>query len=276
MWAIPATCLLPSGGGTADQERRIREPISSDFWARISAKGTAVVCYDLKPTPASSQDPSGFIGGTQLLPAGSDWPSCRICHDKLVHFLDIELPEESRPFKPGSRLQIFACREHDDIPGTTHSNHEPFRQTNKRYWRAASLKQLPKNYWKITDGHYVVRLLPPGTATVSTGNETRIVLRNLRQVRRIEVAKKPKKSLKLFGYPRWVQYPEKHLCCCSAPMRLLLQIPENFAFEMTSGSPEQPKSFSSRQYCLFLGNNLYLFGCTRQCNPLALWPVVQH
>jgi hypothetical protein len=59
-------------------------------------------------------------------------------------------------------------------------------------------------------------------------------------------------------------------------MRLLLQIPEGFGFEMAPGALPQPNSFSTKQYCLFLGNELYLLGCTRQCHPLAVLPVLQH
>ena len=59
-------------------------------------------------------------------------------------------------------------------------------------------------------------------------------------------------------------------------MKLLIQIPENYAFPMADGAEEQPDSFSNSDYCLFLGNQLYLLGCTKQCDPLALWPVLQN
>jgi hypothetical protein len=83
-------------------------------------------------------------------------------------------------------------------------------------------------------------------------------------------------GLKLFGHPSWAQDPENHLCCCGKPMRLLLQIPESAGFDMAAGAPQQPNSFWGSQYCLFLGNELYLLACTAQCHPLALWPVLQH
>jgi len=50
------------------------------------------------------------------LPVGDPWPSCGICGDEMVLFFNIRLPELAQsPFIPASRLQVFACREHDDV-----------------------------------------------------------------------------------------------------------------------------------------------------------------
>src|ERR1044071_1837629 len=103
-----------------------------------------MLCFELTPVPTTTQDPGGFIGGAPSLPTGTNWPRCGMCGDDL-HFLDIALPEGSSPFKPGSRLQVFACRQHDDIAGTIYSNYETFGS-------AAMSKQLPDGYWTLTDG----------------------------------------------------------------------------------------------------------------------------
>ena len=58
-------------------------------------------------------------------------------------------------------------------------------------------------------------------------------------------------------------------------MKLLLQVPENYGFDMSDNAPQQTNSYSKR-YTLFLGNQLYLLACSRQCHPLALWPVLQN
>lgn len=79
-------------------------------------------------------------------------------------------------------------------------------------------------------------------------------------------------GFKLFGEPFWVQDAEPQVCTCGSPMKLLLQIPDGFSFSMASGA----NSFSHTEYCLFLGNQLYLLGCAKQCNTLALWPVLQN
>ena len=245
--------------------RTVRPPVNLS----VLRLGYPMVCFELTPVSAESQDLRGFIGGTPPLPADAVWPSCRICGSDLVHFLDLELPDQSSPFQAGSRLQIFACREHDDIAGTIYSNYE-------RFGAAAMSKRLPDAYWNISDGHYLLRLLPPKAPLENGSRENRLTLQNLRLTRREDSEVEPLMSLKLLGHPSWAQDPENHVCCCGQPMRLLLQIPESVGFDMAAGAPEQPNSFSRLQYCLFLGNELYLLACTGQCHPLALWPVLQH
>src|SRR4051794_24997969 len=134
-------------------------------------KSHVMLCFELCPTPARSQDRHGFVGGRPSLPAGSAWPSCRMCGDDLVHFFTVELPDESRPFEPGSRLQVFACREHDDIAGTIYSEYQ-------RFGSVAISKQLPEQYWDITDGHHLLRLLVPDESVIVDQPERRLVLQN--------------------------------------------------------------------------------------------------
>jgi hypothetical protein len=179
------------------------------------------------------------------------------------------LPDDSAPFKAGSRLQIFACRQHDDIAGTIYSDYG-------RFTAASGSQRLPENYWDISDGHYLIRLLPPDAAVVAGRAESRLALRNLQQAPAQDSISQPRTSFKLFGHPSWAQDPEEHVCCCGAGMKLLMQVPANFGFDMVPGSPEQPSSFSHSHYALFLGNELYLLACTAQCHPLALWPVLQN
>lgn len=226
-------------------------------------------CYEISAETANKQDPSGFIGGTPSLPAGSEWPTCGLCQADLVHFLDVEMPKASDPFLTGSRLQIFACLAHDDIAGTIYSNYRNFDEVSRS-------ARLPNGFWQVSDGHYLIRLLPPGTAVVASRHEKNLALQNLRLLAATDSEADPKSSFKLFGFPSWAQFAENHTCCCGAPMQLLLQIPALFGFDMASGAPPQPNSFSEKQYCLFLGNELYLLGCTRQCHPQALFPVLQH
>src|SRR5437016_3671685 len=61
----------------------------------LAAVRQDMICFELSPTPAIAQDPRGFIGGTPPLPTGTNWPSCRLCGDDLVHFLDVVLPDQS-------------------------------------------------------------------------------------------------------------------------------------------------------------------------------------
>ncbi|MBW3596765.1 MAG: hypothetical protein KY475_05755 [Planctomycetes bacterium] len=209
----------------------------------------------------------GRIGGRPELPAGSDWPRCRMCDAEMVAFIDLVLPErESSPFPSGSRLQVFQCREHSDIAGTIYSDYAAFD--------AASLVDaLPAEYWNVTDGHYLLRLLPPGEKTSAVRVESSLAAQFILAS---PIENDAADGFKLFGEPYWLQDAESHTCSCGAAMKLLLQVPENLGFPMAAGAPEQQESFSKTEYCLFLGNQLYLLACTRQCHPLALWPVLQN
>lgn len=195
-----------------------------------------------------------------------------MCDAEMVAFMELVLPlSESNPFKVGSQLQIFACREHDDITGTIYSDYTPFVTASRSL-------ELPDDYWNITDGHYLLRLLPPTEATVASRHESRLLPRWLRATEMRDQDPDPFKlpdTLQLYGEPNWIQEPEPHNCSCGAPMKLLLQIPDGYAFPMADGAPEQPNSFSATDYCIFLGNQICLFACSSQCHSHALWPVLQ-
>ena len=109
---------------------------------------------------------------------------------------------------------------------------------------------LPDEYWNITDGHYLLRLLPPTTETIQAKQESRLVPRFLAA---ITAENDSEDGFKLFGQPYWLQDAEQHQCACGAPMQLLLQIPDGQGFTMAEGADEQPNSFSRTEFCIFLG-----------------------
>lgn len=226
-----------------------------------------MAAYRITLSATQTPDTCGRIGGSPGLPVGSDWPHCRLCDAEMVAFADVVLPQNSPgTFRAGSRIQIFACREHDDIAGTPFSGYSRFAEASRR-------NRLPADYWLITDGHYLIRFVPPSVEVSQSQRETRL----LAQFVNLSVsAKDDADGFKLFGTPYWLQDPEPHLCSCGAPMELLIQIPDGQGFPMTKDAEEQPNSFSATQYCIFLGNQLYLFGCAQQCHPLALWPILQN
>lgn len=152
------------------------------------------------------------------------------------------------------------------MAGTIYTDYTPFED-------ASSSKELPKEYWNITDGHYLLRLLPPSQTLDAARSESQLMHQFIVAT---PLDDQSADGFKLFGEPHWFQEPELHTCSCGAPMTLLLQLPENYAFPMADGAEEQPDSFSATEYCLFLGNQLYLLACTKQCHPLALWPVLQN
>jgi hypothetical protein len=223
---------------------------------------------DVLDKPPEENDFSS-IGGVVRLPGDSEWPLCKMCGDRLVLFFQVMLAKHPRSgFRPGSLLQVFACRTHDDIAGTIYSDY-------KRFDAVTQSEQLPDDYWSVSDGHYLVRLLPPNAGAVASDLEPRLIPRGLRLQQVEDDVSSPLIGLKLYGEPSWQQDPQSHRCSCGGGMKLLLQVPEGFGFDKTIGAPEQPNSFSHRQYCLFLGNELYLQACENQCHPQALLPVLQ-
>lgn len=222
--------------------------------------------YRLAST-SDSNGACGTIGGKPSLPVGSEWPVCRLCNEPLVSFFDLVLPKaKDSPFVAGSRLQIFACGQHDDITGTIYSDYSQFDQ-------AAKSHKLPRAYWELSDGHYLLRMLPPTQAVQEADAQNRLQ----QQYLQLESWRdQPSEDLKLFGEPDWIQDDEEHTCACGQPMKLLLQVPDGMGFPMAKDAQQQPSSYSASKYCLFLGNQLYLLGCTAHCNPLALWPVLQN
>ena len=225
--------------------------------------------YRLGKSFGPPKNPCGRIGDARL-PERTEWTRCRICGAEMVAYFDLTLPAaDADPFLPGSVLQVFACPKHDGIPGPYYSDYAPFT--------AASLsEQLPDGYWDLTDGHYLLRLLRPSTPvqTATRGDE---------RLEPLFLSAKPIKDaaasgLKLLGEPAWVQRPEPHTCSCGAPMALVLQVPEDHLFRIDFASlpPGVKRNSYLHNLRLFLGNALYLLACTRQCDPRALWPVVQN
>jgi len=226
-----------------------------------------MTAYRLSATTQDDATICGQIGGTPHLPASGNWPRCRICASDMIAFLDLVLPPcDSAPFQPGSRLQVFACREHDDIAGTIYSDYSTFDSTSRQ-------QKLPPQFWNITDGHYLLQLLPPSARTSESQQESRLIPQ---LVSASPTEDDVEDGFKMYGEPFWLQDAEPHSCSCGAPTKLLLQIPDGHGFQMAHGAEPQPNSFSNAEYCISLGNQLYLLGCSRQCDRLALWPVLQN
>lgn len=59
-------------------------------------------------------------------------------------------------------------------------------------------------------------------------------------------------------------------------MRFVCQVPQDWRFPKRTGAPAQPDSFSAEDYCLFLGNETYLFACEAQFDPRAVHAVAQN
>jgi len=226
--------------------------MSTSHWARVRI-GAA-------PTSVNST-----LGGMPSLPADIARPRCRLCGELLTAFFQTEIPDGlGGPFEPGSRLSVFACPTHDDIPGHIYTDGKLEPPPG----------QLPDRFWEDNDGHYAAFLVKPSAETISHPSDGRIMPVAL-ALEVVDEEPEPELEFKLGGAPAFLQDAVEYRCCCGAPMALVCQLPPDLEIPIEPDAPRQPNGYADDTYVLFLGNATYLFACTRQCDPRAVLAVVQ-
>jgi hypothetical protein len=191
-------------------------------------------------------------------------------------FFQFDIDERFQlPFKTGSHLSMFMCIKHD----------EP---TNPPLWPSHTGK-LPDNYWDCGEegevGHYQLIMNLPNSTEQVLDIEERVILSSIKfeeEEEQITVCGPEgktweigKQEFKVGGIPSWAQNPEQYQCSCGAEMKFICQIPQDFDFPKKPDAPNQKSTWSDKKYNLFLGNEVYIFGCSEQCNPNAVWPITQ-
>ena len=202
------------------------------------------------------------VGGSPFLPPGTSVPRCRICNARMVLFFQFDLrPEFELPFQDRSHLLVFMCPTHNEPPGLPSIyNNSP----------------LPDSYWEADTGHYELLLFPPGELICDGRLDEHIASYSLSFERAHEDVEDfgefevGSHDFKIGGVPGWMNYRIDKRCTCGGEMSFICQSPDGFGFKQTPTAPEQPDSFSSTEYCLFLGNQVYILGCNRQCDPRAV------
>ncbi|ODA30055.1 hypothetical protein A6X21_06875 [Planctopirus hydrillae] len=178
----------------------------------------------------------------------------------MLLFLQFDIdPRWSMPFEDGSHFLLFMCPLCNEIPS----------------FAAYSGGQLSGDYWSRTEGHYFACLSKAGSSESIRLAEAILIAKELFFEPLKDVAEHLPDTIRLGGEPFWLQEPEPVICSCGSNMVLISQIAENYGFDKQPGAPEQPDSFSANQYCLFLGNEVYIFACPRQCDSRAVWVTVQ-
>lgn len=212
------------------------------------------------PLPVAPHSaPRSTIGGAAILPSQFVPPRCRRCGSNLLMFLQFDIDDAwSLPFMRGSHLVICMCPNCNEIPSFE-------RFPNGR---------LPAQFWNHTEGHFFAALTKPGIAESIQPSEPILIPKELRFEPVADEGHAPD-SIRVGGRPFWLQDPEHFVCACGSEMAFISQIAENFAFDKQADAPEQRESFSANDYCLFLGNEIYIFGCPAQCDPRAVWITVQ-
>lgn len=201
-------------------------------------------------------------GGSPFMPSGQSVPKCRICDAEMVLFFQLDIRAEfGLPFKQGSHLLVFMCPTHNEPPGlaSIYDN-----------------SPLPPSYWDADDGHFSLLLFPPEALESNGRLDGYIEPYSLafepaeEKIQNFGDFDVGSYNFKVGGVPGWMNYRIAKRCTCGGEMSFICQTPDGFGFKQTPGAPEQPDSFSAIEYCLFLGNQVYILGCNRQCDPRAV------
>jgi hypothetical protein len=238
-----------------------------------------LITHVMKLTPASALSRTrNSVGGKPILPAELPWPRCS-CGERLVMFFQFDVQQRfGLPFRSGSHFSAFMCPAHNDPPESLSSG-----------------MGLPKNYWKrrhaqegVKDFYQLVLHLP-GTEERLDSLEPHLLHQSITFERRSEPTAEPLHpgvsvamsdsfkgldAFKVGGQPHFVHGTDGGTCTCGARLVFLCQVPNSFGFPRAKGALEQPDTFNSDYYTLFLGNFAYIFACEAQCNPLAVYPFV--
>jgi hypothetical protein len=210
------------------------------------------------------------VGGYPILADGQGWPRCKLCDARQVLFFQMDLSGEfGLAVAPGSHLLVFMCPKHNEIPALGDE--------------LASEGRLPEGYWDRNEGHDRLILNPPDRPEVIHEREPDLIYsemvlnRDEEAVSGLDAPFVPgSHGFKVGGVPSWAQDPEDYRCTCGSEMAFICQVPLNFGFRKAEQAECQPDSFSPEEYSLFLGNEVYIFGCTSQCDPLSVWATIQN
>jgi hypothetical protein len=208
----------------------------------------------------SGPPPRNSIGGQAWLRKGMKSPWCRACERPMQLFFQAAADSAcDSPFQAGSHLVVFSCPQWNGIP----------------WLGPKETDRLPRKFWEQSCDHCFLALFRPGDLVASEEGVSLIEAQELLP-KPLERRALSFEGITVGGEPRWIQRPRERRCCCGGSMALVAQVGENCAFRRKADAPMQPDSFSMEDYCLFLGNEVYLFACERQCDERAVWPVVQH
>lgn len=194
------------------------------------------------------------IGGYPIVPRGYAWPICQQSQKKMVFFLQLDLPK-SMGFGDDAHLSIFMSPAINEIPSFDY---------------ILDGKRLPDDYWIKRESHFKAYFFKGESDTL---NDIDPYL----EYQELKLGEgDPFEDIQLGGDPDWLQSPQFPLGSKGEKFEFILQIPENYRFPQRSDIPAQPDSFSNTDYCLFLGNQIYLFISKEIDDPEAVYIVVQN
>lgn len=214
-------------------------------------------CYILQladDVTIQSELDDSFIGGRPKLPINEDIPLCQLCGAKQSFFFQVAIP--SGELWGGLSVALFACTSCEDrdhmipqlLPG-------PLRDVT-----------IPDGFLEKYQINFRILVFDTAKSIVNRSYEERV------RFQRLNLVPTPSSDLdlnKLGGTPNWIlddETPGKY--GGSIPMFFLLQLMENFEFDILQHAPRQvvvgldglQHKSKHTHYELFVGNKLFFFG----------------
>lgn len=207
-----------------------------------------------------------FIGGIPRLPGSITIPHCKLCDAQLTFFFQIGFPQELE--WGGLSLAVFAC---------TSCAHEDYTIPPML---AGDLRgvNIPAGFLDSYQINFRLVVFMTDVATLRTDYIEKVKFKkwNLLPVNDPYVWEN-----KIGGEPNWIQGDETPATYADeSQMIFLLQIVEEFEFEILESAPPQKRIFefpglqSLPFYRLWNGNGLYFFG-TRDYSPPLVYALTQ-
>lgn len=198
------------------------------------------------------------IGSDAWLSESSSVPICLNCQSEMQLFLQFDINEEFKTkLKESSHFVLFMCPICNEIPSFDFF-------TNRK---------LCSSFWE-KNLHFYTVLFRPITKLKAIPSNSNLEEASLIFIKSQRSLTQP--VISVGSTPVWIQDEESFQCCCGEEMSFFCQISENYPFKKTKLAAEQPDSFSADDYCLFLGNEIYIFACSNSCDERAVWISVQH
>src|SRR5258705_8636216 len=195
------------------------------------------------------------IGGHPFLLAHMEWPVCPRSKQRMVLFFQFTTREEfGLSLAPGSQIAVFMSPAVNEIPTFT------FVEDGA---------ELTQDHWVKRESHFKTFVFGPDAKLVAHPDADAFLVPQRLDFEPDDDPSDP--FLFVGGEPRWYQDAETH-----PGFDFVCQLSEDFGFPKQPKAPEQPDSFSTKEYCLFLGNSVYLLTRARPEDHEEVWVVVQN
>ncbi|MBM7662810.1 hypothetical protein JOC85_003621 [Bacillus mesophilus] len=221
------------------------------------------VCYalDIEENDTESSCPS-FVGGKPNLPLEQAVPECQLCSSQLTFFFQISFPYNHK--WEDLSMAVFAC---------TSCVHKEYLIPEMLEGVLEGIN-IPKGFLTVYQRNFRILVFRTGEAVTKDTYQEKIKYKpiKLRVTNDLDIY-----TDKLGGNPNWLLDNEAPAMYDGNPMFFLMQILEDYKFEILSdASPQikldlngEPAPSQENYYELFLGNNLYFFGTEDKTNSMV-------